>query len=94
MKKKSAQKQHFSQLGLFLKKKRLDKKMTQSEVAFLCQCKAQFVSNWERGLCAPPFSLLKKIIKAYDIQERQIFNFMMKEYEELLLKNLGLKKRS
>lgn len=93
MENKNALKQHFGQLGDYLKSKREKRHMTQIEVAKACQCKSQFVSNWERGQCAPPWDILKKLIRLYNIPEKEIFNFLMKEYERLIITNLGIKKR-
>lgn len=93
MENKNALKQHFSKLGEFLKAKREEKNLTQIDVADACQCKSQFVSNWERGMCSPPWDILKKLLKLYNISERQIFNFLMKEYEQMIITNLGIKRR-
>lgn len=91
MKNKNALKQHFSKLGEYLKDKRERQSFTQIDVALACQCKSQFVSNWERGKCSPPWDILKKLMKLYDIPERQLFNFLMKEYENLIISNLGIR---
>jgi transcriptional regulator with XRE-family HTH domain len=93
MENKNALKQHFSALGDFLKDKREKKGLSQIDVAKACQCKSQFVSNWERGKCSPPWDILKKLVKICEIPERQIYNFLMKEYEQLIITNLGIKKR-
>jgi len=91
MENKNALKQHFGNLGDFLKDKREQKNLTQTDVAKACSCKSQFVSNWERGMCSPPWDILKKLLKLYDIPEKQIFNFLMKEHEKLIITNLGIK---
>ena len=91
MKNKNALKQHFGKLGEYLKEKRESQNLTQIDVAHACQCKSQFVSNWECGKCSPPWDILKKLMKLYNIPERQIFNFLMKEYEKLIVTNLGIR---
>lgn len=91
MENRNALKQHFDHLGHYLKTKREDRGLTQTDVAKACSCKSQFVSNWERGMCSPPWDVLKKLVKLYSIPEKQIYTFMMKEQERLILSNLGLK---
>ena len=93
MKNKKVSKKQFSSLGDYLKEKRESTSYTQSYVAKSCQCKAQFVSNWERGLCSPPWPILKKLIKIYDLPQKQLFLFLMKEHEKLIKTELGINKK-
>ena len=93
MKNKSQLKKQFSSLGDYLKVKRENSQLTQSDVAKSCQCKAQFVSNWERGLCSPPWPILKKLIKIYELPQKQLFLFLMKEHELLIKNELGISKK-
>lgn len=54
----------FERLGKFLKQKRIEKDLTQLELAnTLGNVHSQFISNWERGLCAPPSHSLQSLIK-------------------------------
>lgn len=92
MKNKQSLKKQFSTLGDYLKQKRENNNLTQSDVAKICHCKAQFVSNWERGLCSPPWPILKKLIKAYELPQKQLFLFLMKEHEKLIKTELGINK--
>lgn len=92
MKNKNVLKKQFGSLGDYLKEKRENNKLTQNEVAKICLCKAQFVSNWERGLCSPPWPVLKKLIKVYELPQKQLFLFLMKEHEKLIKTELGISK--
>lgn len=91
MENKNALKQYFDNIGLFLKEKREEKGLTQTDVAKACKCKSQFVSNWERGMCSPPWDILKKLVKLYAIPEKDIYNLLMEEHRNLIITNLGLK---
>lgn len=57
----------FKNLGKYLKEKRINAGYTQSELAEKLKVHVQFVSNWERGICAPPshcFQITLDILKA------------------------------
>lgn len=44
----------FQNLGQYLKVRRLSLGLTQAELSAKLKVHVQFVSNWERGTCAPP----------------------------------------
>ena len=48
-------------VGLLIKKKRLEKNMTQQELADRLHITDRAISNWERGLRAPDISLLQEL---------------------------------
>lgn len=57
----------YQNLGKYLKEKRIAIGHTQAELATQLKVHVQFVSNWERGLCAPPshcFQQALDILKA------------------------------
>ena len=61
-------------LATFLKEKRIRAGLSQKEVAEkLGYSTAQFVSNWERGLSAPPVETLKVIAEMYKINLDEVF---------------------
>lgn len=61
-------------LANFLKEKRIRAGLSQKEVAEkLGYSTAQFVSNWERGLSAPPVETLKLIAEMYNIDLDEVF---------------------
>ena len=52
----------------------------------------QFVSNWERGLCLPPFSILKKIQKFTPYSSELLRANMVNDFEAVLIKKMEAKK--
>ena len=66
-------------MGLFLKKKtgsKLD--LPKSQLASnLGDVHSQFVSNWERGLCAPPGHSLQKVIDLLKINREKLVEVML-----------------
>lgn len=50
-------------LATFWREARINKKITQKEVADKMGYNAQFVSNWERGVCIPPIGSVSKLLK-------------------------------
>ncbi len=68
----------FNNLGAFLKKKRVDAGFTQAELASkLGDVHSQFVSNWERGLCAPPGHSLHKLIDLLKLNREKLVEVML-----------------
>jgi transcriptional regulator with XRE-family HTH domain len=68
----------FTNLGKFLKKKRSEKKLTQKDLALaLGGMNSQFVSNWERGLCAPPSHSVEDLIQILKINRQALVNVML-----------------
>lgn len=83
-------------LGSYLKEKRIEADLTQSEVAQkLGYSTPQFISNFERGLCSPPLKNLKVLVKLYKIPVDEVMVLIMNEQEAILRKalNAGSKKR-
>ena len=83
-------------LGKYLQKKRINADMTQIEVARkLGYSSAQFISNFERGLCSPPLKQMKKLTNLYDLDPGEVIDIMMKERLEILEKAFyGRRKRA
>lgn len=86
-------KKMFSNIGQFLKEKREAKGLSQTEVADSLGVKPQFISNWERGMSAPPLRLLRVVIKLYGIPDQALIDFLLKQQEDFLRQQLGLKKK-
>lgn len=91
----------FSNLGLLLKNQRIQKNLTQAELAAGIKVHSQFVSNWERGLCAPPSEKFQALINFLKIDRNKIVQAMLAdakmEIEEKVYKkgkNRALKKLS
>lgn len=75
------------QLAVFLKEKRVQAGLTQSQVAEkLGYSSPQFVSNWERGLANPPVFILRDLTKMYKVSADEMFNLLLAEVERDLHK--------
>ncbi len=81
-------------LGNYLKEKRIESGLTQSEVAKkLGYSTPQFISNFERGLCSPPLKNLKILVRLYKIDAAELMDLIMEEQENILQKALNVKGR-
>lgn len=68
----------FYNLGNYLKKRRVDVGLTQKELANkIGDLNSQFVSNWERGLCAPPGHSFQKIIEILKVDRNELVDVML-----------------
>ena len=75
--------------GSYLKEKRLDAGLNQSEVARkLGYSSPQYISNFERGLCLPPLKKMKRIISLYDINPQIVFDMMLEAQRKELSKTI------
>jgi transcriptional regulator with XRE-family HTH domain len=85
-------KELFQVLGEFLQSKRMKAGLSQGDVATkLGYSSPQFISNFERGLCAPPLNKLKLLVQLYDLNGEEVVKLMLKEQEKHLRKSLNLK---
>lgn len=87
----SAKQSLFKNLGIYLRERREKKGMTQTDVATALKVRPQFVSNWERGLSAPPWRLLRQIVRLYQIPKNEMVKVLVKEHEAFIRKNLGVR---
>lgn len=75
----------FFELGQYLKEMRLKAGLTQTELATqLGNVHTQFVSNWERGLCAPPNHCFQKLINLLDIDRDKLVKVMVADSKKLI----------
>jgi transcriptional regulator with XRE-family HTH domain len=80
-------------LGAYLREKRERAGYTQSDIAQkLGYSTPQFISNFERGLCAPPMKNLKTFVKLYKISVDEIVNLIIKEQESTLRRELSARR--
>lgn len=87
-------KELFGVLGEYLQAKRTKAGLSQGDVATkLGYSSPQFISNFERGLCAPPLNKLKMLVQLYDMNGEEVLKLMMKEHEKHLRKALGLNRK-
>ncbi len=81
-------------LGSYLKQRRVAKGLSQNDVSDrLGYSSAQFVSNWERGVSAPPVDRLGELIGLYGIAQRDFVTFMVNLHEKELKRALGRRAR-
>lgn len=65
-------------LAMYLKNGRLQSGLSQKDFAArLGYSRSQFVSNWERGLCTPPMSVMKKMLKICPISRDELFDLVL-----------------
>jgi transcriptional regulator with XRE-family HTH domain len=81
----------FKVMGKYLQEKRVDRDLSQGEVASkLGYSSPQFISNIERGLCAPPLRKLRKLIDLYNLNGEEVMQLILSQQELHLRKSLGL----
>lgn len=79
---------HRGALHRHLKLRRESLGMSQAFVAKSLNYKsAQIVSNWERGLCSPPYRSIKKLLKLYGWQSGPFIKIWL-ESERLRLERI------
>ncbi len=84
----------FQNLGNFLKAKRTEAGYTQQELAGkLGDIHSQFVSNWERGLCAPPGHSFQKLIELLKINREKLVDVMMEDSRNVIEAKVMKKKK-
>lgn len=84
----------FSNLGQYLKKRRLAEGYSQSQLArSLGSLHVQFVSNWERGLCAPPVHSLSRVISVLKLQREKVVEVMVEDSKIAIEHKIYVKKQ-
>lgn len=80
------------QIGAFLKQLRIEKKITQEQLAEVLGVSGRTISRWETGSNLPDLSILVQISEYYDVEIKEILNGERKngkmdnELKETLLK--------
>jgi len=64
-----------SQFANRLKALRIEKQLTQEELAEITSLSTSFISSMERGINAPSFETLEGIAKALGVPVRDLFDF-------------------
>jgi len=86
---------NYKKLGEYLYQKRMEANLTQREVSeALDYSSAQFISNFERGIAAPPLKKLKKLCAIYHFQPAEIVDLLLEAEREVMLANLRPSKRA
>jgi transcriptional regulator with XRE-family HTH domain len=76
----------------YLLKAREMKGLTQKELAEkLGIASAQLISNWERGLCAPPIKKISSLASILDIKFDPTFDIVMKYKSEVARQKAAVK---
>ncbi len=85
----------FANLGHYLKEKRVKSKFTQTELAEkLGNIHTQFVSNWERGLCAPPSHCFHNLISVLKLNRVDLVQAMLEDSKKIIESKVYNKKSS
>jgi transcriptional regulator with XRE-family HTH domain len=84
----------YGQLGKYLKAARLKKKLSQAELAKTFRLHGQFVSNWERGLCAPPKHCFQKVIEFLELDRSTLVEVMIEDSKRFIRSKVYPKRRS
>lgn len=81
-------------LSQFLKEKREECGLSQLEVARqLGYSSPQFVSNWERGIVAPPIDTIAILIDLYKIQPNHVIQKIVEDTKQYLAGHLSTPKK-
>ena len=78
-------------IGIFIKQKRKEKKITQSELAEKLNVTDRTISKWENGICMPDSGTISELCNILNITINDLFSgevVDMKDNEEKLSKNL------
>lgn len=78
-------------IGNFIKQKRKEKKITQSELAEKLNVTDRAISKWENGICMPDSGIIAELCKILSITINDLFSgevVDMKDSEKRLEKNL------
>ena len=69
-----------NQLSKFLKNQRVKASFSQADLSKqLGYTSPQIVSNWERGICAPPLNILYDLVTLLKIDKKQITELLIEE---------------
>mgnify|MGYP003393974157 CR=1 FL=1 len=83
----------FMALGNYLRVRREKAGYSQVQVSkVLGYGSSQFISNFERGLCAPPLIKLKKLVDLYKMPPKEVIGIIMKAQEAELRSVLKIRK--
>jgi transcriptional regulator with XRE-family HTH domain len=85
----------FKAIGKYFKDGRMSCGLTQEQVSgYLGYLSKQIVSNWERGLCAPPLHELSSLITVLKLDRKTVIDLFMSARKYELLEVLRSKNGS
>lgn len=74
----------FQNLGTYLKEKRVETKLTQSQVSEYLKVHSQYISNWERGLCAPPTHCFQHALDLLGADRKKVVELMLLDSKKII----------
>ena len=83
-----------NKLGLFLKQKRLQRRLSQRDVSdFMGYSTPQFISNLERGRANLPMNQLKKFQQVLGVDSKELCEKYIEHLEEIFQKKVDFAKK-
>lgn len=86
--------QEFQNLGSYLKERRLAVGFTQLELSEKLKVHVQFVSNWERGACAPPSHCFQQALEVLEANKDKVVKFMILDSKLIIEAKVFKKKKN
>jgi len=80
-------------LGSYLKAKRIETKLTQAEASEYLKVHPQYVSNWERGLCAPPTHCFQHTLDLLGADRKKVAELMLLDAKRIIEEKIFKKKK-
>jgi len=74
----------FQNLGNYLKERRMAVGLTQLELSEKLKVHVQFVSNWERGQCAPPSHRFDKTLDILHADRNKVVTLMVLDSKRII----------
>jgi len=74
----------FVHQGDFLQNARIKKGLTQKELCTSLNLHPQYVSNWERGMCAVPSHKVQMVISKLEIDKKELVEAMLLDELEVI----------
>lgn len=88
-KKKYVIPRHYEKLGEYLREQRIKADLTQRSVSLsLGYSSAQFISNFERGIAAPPLKKMKILARLYKMPVDQVVALVIEAERAILIEAL------
>ncbi|MGE0633710.1 MAG: helix-turn-helix domain-containing protein [Pseudobdellovibrionaceae bacterium] len=79
--------------GELMQKKRLESGLSQGDLAKkLGYSTSQFISNWERGICSAPYSVIEKLVKILNLNKEDLLEAMLMDTRRSFEMKLKIKK--
>lgn len=81
-------KRKYIEFGTYLRRKRQDLGLKQTEVAEKLNCTNQLICNWESGNSRPSMRLLSMLQKLLKLNKKEMISKYIEQEKEVLLKML------